>query len=184
MTYNVCTYLHTELEKITLMLVVTQMCSIYANGLPAKMCIISLCHSIESTPTHSAKSDWADSKMSSSFAAESEAFIESFIEFGQKKDEDAESIKEGEEEMKLTTIDETAEVQKDDADRPVAVANTSFGLGDVVVGSVTEDEESNDEDAEAKDMDKDEFGLTTAAATVGEQNDKVVANGKGSSEGN
>ena len=134
----------------------------------------------ETTPTHSAKSDWADSKKSSSFAAESEALIE----FGQKKDEDAESIKEGDLEMKLTTIDEKAEDTKDDIDKPTAVTNTSFGLDDVIVGTVTEDEKSKVEDTEPKDKDKDEFGLTTTATTFGVQKDSEAANGKDSSEGN
>ena len=134
----------------------------------------------ETTPTHSAKSDWADSKKSSSFAAESEALIE----FGQKKDEDVECIKEGDLEMKLTTIDEKAEDTKDDIDKPTAVTNPSFGLGDVIVGAVTEDEKSKVEDTEPKDKDKDEFGLTTTATTFGVQKDSDAANGKDSSEGN
>ena len=134
----------------------------------------------ETTPTHSAKSDWADSKKSSSSAAEPEAFIE----FGQKKDEGAESIKEGDLEMKLTTIDEKAEDTKDDIDKPTAVTNTSFGLGDVIVGDITEDEKSAVEGTDPEDKDKDEFGLTTTATTFGVQNDSDAANGKGTSEGN
>ena len=134
----------------------------------------------ETTPTHSAKSDWADSKQSSSFAAESEAFIE----LGQKKDDDAKSIKEGDLEMKLTTIDEKAEDTKDDIDKPTAVTDTSFGLGDVIVGTITEDEKSKGEDTEPKDEDKDEIVLTTTATTLGVQNDSDAANGKDSNKGN
>ena len=133
-----------------------------------------------STPTHSTKSKWVDSKKSSSFAAESEAYIE----YGKNKEDDAGSIHDGGDlEMKLNIIDENAEGQRDnDLDKPIAVSNTSFGPSASAAGALDEDEKCENEQAEPKDMDP--CGPTSATTTFGVQNGNNTANDNGGSEGN
>ena len=140
-----------------------------------------------SSRNRSNKSKWVDSKKSTSFAAESEAFIE----YGQKKDDDAVSINEsGDLEMKLKIIDETTEGN----DKPVAVANTSFEASTSAEGALDEEEKGKDDEdkqeADHCDVDeeqaKDPVMPTSTVATSGVQSDNKADNGKdtGSSEGN
>ena len=131
------------------------------------------------------KSKWVDSTKSTSFAEESEAFIE----YGQKKEDDAVSINEGGDlEMKLKIIDEATEGN----DKPVAVANTSFEASTSAEG-VLDAEEKDDEDkqeADPCDVDeeqaKDPVMPTITATTSGVQSDNKADNGNntGSSEDN
>ena len=136
-----------------------------------------------SSRSRSSKSKWVDSKKSTSFAAESEAFIE----YGQKKEDDAVSINEGGDlEMKLKIIDETTEGQgqgDNEVDKPVAFANTSFEASISAEG--IHDEEEKGKDDEDK-QEKDPFVPTSTATTFGVQSDNKAVDGKdsGSSEGN
>lgn len=114
--------------------------------------------------SHSTKSNWADSKKSSSFAAESEVSFE----LGNKKYEDTENIAEGGgQEMKvmISIVAERVESQKDILDMPVAVNNTSFILGDVTEGIINEAVKGKYEDTESEDKDG-QYGLTSSATTL------------------
>ena len=133
--------------------------------------------SIGSTRGHSSKSKWVDSKKSSSFAGESEAFIE----FGKKKEDDVESIQEGGDlEMKLDIIDESTEGKKDnEVGKSVAMANTSFGVDTSDEGALDEVEKGKDDQNEPQD--KDPSMPSSTATTFGGQNSKEAANSKDNS---
>ena len=147
-----------------------------------------------SSRSRSNKSKWVDSKKSTSLAAESEAFIE----YGQKKEDDAVSIHEGGDlEMKLKIIDETTEGQGQgdkEVDKPVAVANTSFEASTSAEGIRDEEEKGKDDEdkqeADSCDVDeeqaKDPVVPTSTATAFGVQSEDKADNGKdpGSSDGN
>ena len=147
-----------------------------------------------SSRSRSNKSKWVDSKKSTSLAAESEAFIE----YGEKKEDDAVSIHEGGDlEMKLKTIDETTEGQgqgDNEVDKPVAVANTSFEASTSAEGTLDEEEKGKDDEDKQEvdpcDVDEEQakdpvMPTSTATALVALGDDKAD-NGKdtGSSGGN
>ena len=147
-----------------------------------------------SSRNRSNKSKWEDSKKSTSLAAESEAFIE----YGEKKEDDAVSIHEGGDlEMKLKVIDETTEGQDqggNGVDKPVTVADTSFEASTSAEGTLDKEEKGKDDEdkQEADPCDvgekqaKDLVMPTSTVATSGVQSDDKADNGKdtGSSEGN
>jgi len=147
-----------------------------------------------SSRSRSNKSKWVDSKKSTSVAAESEAFIE----YGEKKEDDAVSIHEGGDlEMKLKSIDETTEGQgqgDNEVDKPVAVANTSFEASASAEGALDEEEKGKDDEDKLEtdpcDVDQEQAKgpvmPTSTATTFGVQSDNKAANGKdsGSSEDN
>ena len=80
--------------------------------------------------------------------------------------------------MKLNIIDETTETQKDnkEVDKPVAVANTSFGVDTSDEGTVDEVQKGKDDQKEPQD--KDPFMPSSTATTFGVQNGKEAVNGK------
>ena len=147
-----------------------------------------------SSRSRSNKSKWVDSKRSTSFAAESEAFIE----YSEKKEDDAVSIHEGGDlEMKLKIIDETTEGQgqgDNEVDKPVAVANTSFEASTSAEGIRDEEEKGKDDndkqEADPCDVDeeqaKDPVVPTSTVTTFGVQSEDKADNGKdtANSEGN
>ena len=147
-----------------------------------------------SSRNRSNKSKWEDSKKSTSLAAESEAFIE----YGEKKEDDAVSIHEGGDlEMKLKVIDETTEGQGqggNSVDKPVAVADTSFEASTSAEGALDEEKKGKDDEDKQKadpcDVDEEQAKNpvmpTSTVATSGVQSDDKADNGKdtGSSEKN
>ena len=136
-----------------------------------------------SSRSRSNKSKWVDSKKSTSFAAESEVFIE----YGQKKEDDAVSIHEGGDlELKLKIIDETAKGQGqggNEVDKLIAIANTSFEASTSAEGTLDVEEKGKNVDEEQA---KDPFMPTSTATTFEVPSDDKAGNGKdtGSSEGN